>query len=92
MAGEACRGLSGVVVFLLVLPSNQWIPTTTLEKQLGCDILACLRAAGVITTNAGGSVTSLPNPSASRRDRFDFARSQVLTEQRRREELAKVKG
>jgi hypothetical protein len=63
-----------------------------LEKQLGNDALAANRAAeDVIVTNRDGSITVTPNPSISQKERFERLRSHQLLEQRRREELAKIK-
>ena len=63
-----------------------------LEKQLGYDALADSRAAGdVIVTNTDGSISVAPNPNISQQERFERLRSHQLLEQRRREELAKIK-
>lgn len=64
-----------------------------LEAQLQPDILGTFRAAGdVIVTNADGSTTISPEPSIPHNERFELARRHQLAEQRRREELAKVKA
>jgi hypothetical protein len=56
------------------------------------DLLGAHRAAGdVIVTNKDGSITTTPNPNISPKERFELFRSYQLAEQRRREELAKVK-
>lgn len=63
-----------------------------LEEQSRAGFLDPYRAAGdVITTNADGSVTTSPNANLSPRERFELVRRHYLAEQRRREELAKVK-
>jgi hypothetical protein len=62
-----------------------------LEKELGHDMLGSLRAAGdIIETNDDGSITCTPDPSISRKERFERSRAHVLAEQRRREALAKI--
>lgn len=62
-----------------------------LEKEIGYDMLGSLRAAGdIIETNDDGSITCTPNPSISRKERFELSRQYVLAEQRRREALAKI--
>lgn len=62
-----------------------------LEKQFAPDILDMHRASGdSIVKNADGSVTCTPDPSISGEERFNRARSYVLSEQRLREELARI--
>jgi hypothetical protein len=62
-----------------------------LEKELGHDILGPNRAAGdIIKTNADGSVTCTFNPNISRKEGFKLSRNYMLSEQRRREALAKI--
>ena len=63
-----------------------------LEKQLGFDVLDMQRAAGdLVVENADGSITCTPDPGIPGKERFDRARRHVLADQRRREELARVR-
>jgi hypothetical protein len=62
-----------------------------LEKAIEHDMLGSHRAAGdIIQTNDDGSITCTPNPTISRKERFERSRQHVLAEQRRREALAKI--
>jgi hypothetical protein len=63
-----------------------------LERQQRRDILDTFRPVGdVIVNNADRSVTRSPDPNISHGERFELARRHQLAEQRRREELAKIK-
>jgi hypothetical protein len=60
------------------------------EKALGFDWLDSHRAVGdLIQTNPDGSITCIPNPSLSTKERFELSRKQALHDQRHREALAR---
>lgn len=81
-----CRRVPSRISILPVHPNCD-----ALKKELEHDMLGSHRAAGdIIETNVDGSITCTPNPSISRKERFELSRQYVLAEQRRREALAKI--
>ncbi len=60
------------------------------EKALGFDWLDSSRAVGdILQKNPDGSITCIPNPSLSTKERFELSRKYALEDQRRREALAR---
>lgn len=63
----------------------------TREKTLGFDWLDSHRAVGdIIQKNPDGSITCVPNPNLSTKERFEQSRKYAFEDQRRREALAKI--
>jgi hypothetical protein len=72
-----------------ILPVNPNYDTEV--KKIAWDFKEFQRASGyIIVENPNGSFTCTPNPAISRKKRFELARNQLLEQQCRREELAKV--